>query len=589
MNDIQLINNTGVYRNPAPTSPLQGQNVMQPAAVYSKIMLRTIELAESDFEFAKLAVKRSMPSNNGSNEIVFKRMLSLAAHTQPLVEGIPPASDQGRMVAIKAATKQYGRYMEFTDKVDWAVVDPLISEYTRQLSLKVPETKDLIAQQALLAECQLFYAAEKEVSSIDGFLKPKAGGDVTHIKYLTPNSSPTIDEFRKIVLTMEAAKVRPMMGKNFLALVSSAVYFDLITDKRVQEFMKYQQTGQPYMDDTVVDLFNLAFRKAKTIKTDNSFIDANGATKFLYHVTGFTGTVNSIAYSDKPANVIAAKKWDEVAGGDNIIVQPLVKTGGLFPAETTLTKTAFLAMITAANGTIDVLNVHYSYVLGEEALFEISVEGHGAPQFISKPLGSAGVADPLNQRQSIGWKLDSIGFKVANPDAVQAYLSVPTQYRITIHNRPDLKNEFTEYDYGYVDAAGNFYWPEQVVQSLFWNGTANVIKYLVKGTTTEVTAQKLTKLVKPVVPGRIDANGKNQVIVGDLPTKAFALASNKLVRFLEDQVVLHTDGKFYIKGLAGTGTAEVVELPVVITGQQIVKGDGSGTETRTVLVDKIED
>jgi hypothetical protein len=382
---------------------------------------------------------------------------------------------------------------------------------------------------------------------------------------------------------MEAAKVRPMMGKNFLALVSSAVYFDLITDKRVQEFMKYQQTGQPYMDDTVVDLFNLAFRKAKTIKTDNTFTNADGVTKFLYHVTSFTGTVGGTAYTAKPANIIAAKKWDDVAGSDNIIVQVLEKP---FPAEATLTKTAFLAMIV---GTLDVLNVHYSYVLGEEALFEISVEGHGAPQFISKPLGSAGVADPLNQRQSIGWKLDSIGFKVANPDAVQAYLSVPTQYRITIHNRPDLKNEFTEYDYGYVDAVGNFYWPEQVVQSLFWNGSANVIKYLVKGTTTEVTAQKLTKLVKAVVPGRIDANGKNQVIVGDLPTKAYALLSNKLVRFLEDQVVLHSDSKFYIKGLAGTASAEVVELPVTIASQPIVKGDGSGTELRTVLVDKIED
>ena len=153
MQDLTLINNTSVYRNPAPQSPLQGQNVMQPAAVYSKIMLRTIELAESDYTFDGLASEKNMPSNNGSNEIVFKRMLSLATHTQPLVEGIPPASDQGRMVAIKASTNQYGRYMEFTDKVDWAVVDPLISEYTRQLSLKIPELKDLLAQQALLSEC----------------------------------------------------------------------------------------------------------------------------------------------------------------------------------------------------------------------------------------------------------------------------------------------------------------------------------------------------------------------------------------------------------------------------------------------------
>jgi hypothetical protein len=168
-------------------------------------------------------------------------MLSLAAHTQPLVEGIPPASDQGRMVAIKATTNQYGRVMKFTDKVNWAVVDPLISEYTRQLSLKIPEMKDILAQQALLAECQMFYACEKEVSDKDpDILVPKAGAkDVTHIKFMSPDCAPTIDEFRKIVLSMEAAKVRPYQGSNFLALISSAVMFDLITDKRVKEFMKY--------------------------------------------------------------------------------------------------------------------------------------------------------------------------------------------------------------------------------------------------------------------------------------------------------------------------------------------------------------
>jgi N4-gp56 family major capsid protein len=576
------VNNTSVYRNPAAISPLQGQNVLQPAAVYSKIMLRTIELAESDFEFAGLAMKRTMPSNNGSNEIVFKRMLALAAHTQPLVEGIPPASDQGRMVAIKAATKQFGRYMEFTDKVNWAVVDPLISEYTRQLSLKVPETKDLLAQQALLAECQLFYASEKEKNSTDEFWIKKENGDVNHIKYLTPDSTPTIDEFRRIVLTLEAAKVRPFMGKNYLALVSPAVYFDLITDDRVKEFMKYSQTGAPYMNDSVVDLFSLAFRKAKTIKTDNIFTSATGAVKYLYHVTSFTGTIDNTAHTAKRANVITNKKWEDVAGGDSITVVPLVKTGSTYANEKDVTKTAFLAMIDAAGGTIDTMNVHYSYVLGEEALFEISIEGHGTPQFISKPLGSAGTADPLNQRQSIGWKLDSIGYKVANPDAVQAYLSIPTQYRVNVNARPDLKNQFTEYDYGYVGTDGKYYHPAQVVQSVVWDGTANVVKYLVKGTTTEVLPQSLTKLITPVKPGRIDAFGKNMVVKGQVPTLEFALATNVAVQFDEAQVVLHTDGKFYIKGLAGTASAEVIALPATATTTEVL-GDGTGTETRTSL------
>ena len=578
------VNNTSVYRNPAAISPLQGQNVLQPAAVYSKIMLRTIELAESDFEFAGLAMKRTMPSNNGSNEIVFKRMLALAAHTQPLVEGIPPASDQGRMVAIKAATKQFGRYMEFTDKVNWAVVDPLISEYTRQLSLKVPETKDLLAQQALLAECQLFYASEKEKNSTEEFWIKKENGDVNHIKYLTPDATPTIDEFRRIVLTLEAAKVRPFMGKNYLALVSPAVYFDLITDDRVKEFMKFSQTGAPYVNDSVVDLFSLAFRKAKTIKTDNTFTAADGLVKYIYHVSAFTGTIGGTATTATRANVITAKKWEDVAGGDNITVVPLVKTGSVYAAEGTVTKTAFLTMITNGGGTIDTMNVHYSYVLGEEALFEISIEGHGTPQFISKPLGSAGTADPLNQRQSIGWKLDSIGYKVANPDAVQAYLSIPTQYRVNVNARPDLKNQFTEYDYGYVAADGKYYHPAQVIQTVIWDGVAeaNKVVYLVKGTQTEVVPQSLTKLITPVKPGRIDAAGKNMVVKGQVPTLEFALKTNVAVQFDEAQVVLHTDGKFYIKGLAGTGSAEVIALPATATTTEVL-GDGTGTESRTSL------
>lgn len=578
-----ITNDTSVYRNPAPHSPLQGQNVMQPAAVYSSIMLKTIELVEADLEFAKLAEKRTMPANNGSNEIVFKRMLSLAAHTQPLVEGIPPASDQGRMVAIKATTRQYGRYMDFTDKVNWAVVDPLISEYTRQLSLKVPETKDLLAQEALLAECQYFYASVKEKEG-DSWVKA-SGGDVYHVKYLTPDCVPTIDELRQIVLTMEAAKVRPLLGKNYLALLSPAVFFDLITDKRVQEFMKYENTARAYSEDTVIDLFSLAFRKAKTIKSDNTFMDANGEIKYLYHVSNLK---NGDTYTG-PANVISPKPYSELASGDKVTLVPLTKTStGAYPNSSDVTKTVLEGYITAGSGTIDAFNIHYSYILGEEALFEVTVEGHGSPEFITKPLGSAGTSDPLNQKQSIGWKLDAIGYKVANPDAVQAYLSVPTQYRINMNARPDYKNQFVDYDYGYVDATGKFYYPAQVVQSVYYDGSTQKVGFFVKGTTTQVTPQPLSKLIKPVNGGRMDANGKNQVVKGDLPSTAFALKSNKAIHFMKDQVVKHTDGKFYIKGLAGTATAEVVELPATGT-ESLPTSDGSTKENKTVVYTSKED
>lgn len=601
MDDLTLINNTSVYRNPAPQSPLQGPNVMQPAAVYSKIMLRTIELAESDYVFDGLAVERTMPSNNGSNEIVFKRMLSLAAHTQPLVEGIPPASDQGRMVAIKASTKSYGRVMKFTDKVNWAVVDPLISEYTRQLSLKIPETKDILAQQALLAECQTFYACEKEheTGTDHDMLVPKANGEVTHIKYMTPDCAPTIDEFRKIVLSMEAAKVRPYQGSNFLALISSAVMFDLITDKRVKEFMKYQGTGAAYSNDMVIDLFSLAFKKAKTIKTDNTFIDGDGNVQYIYHAPNFAIVKTASAanrydqfYTDAAATTNALTET-EYTGAVNILstvpvsewsattvltVVPVKKTtAGAYELNKILyTKKA--AIDAATGGAYDVLNIHCSFVLGEDCLYRIGVEGHTAPQFIKKELGSAGTEDPLNQRQSIGWKIDSLGYKVPNPDAVVLYMSCPTQYRVNINARPDVKNQFTDYFYGYVGTLdGKYYYPEQVMQTVV-NG---VVKYYVRGTTTEVTPVKMTKLVQPINGGRIDAEGKKPVQVGTVPAAQYCLASNHAIRFTAGQVE-KSGNKYYIKGLTSTAAAEVIALPATYD-VTVPTADGTGTETRTAI------
>lgn len=576
MDELSLINNTSVYRNPAPQSPLQGVGVMQPAAVYSKIMLRTVELAESDFVFDGLAVERNMPSNNGSNEIVFKRMLSLAAHTQPLVEGIPPASDQGRMVAIKATTNQYGRVMKFTDKVNWAVIDPLISEYTRQLALKIPETKDILAQEALLAECQMFYAAAKKQDGDSDSDVLKVDPDapaVTHIKFMNPNCAPTIDEFRKIVLSMEAAKVRPYQGSNFLVLASSAVLFDLVTDKRVKEFMKWEGTARSYTNDMVIDLFSLAFKKAKTIKADNTYVDGDGNTCHIYHDAN--KNLNYI--------VIGSTLADAIASTTAIRVDLDTNTASATPAAlSTFIAESGKDYTTLANlkAALEPLNCHYSYVLGEECLFRTGVEGHTSPQFIKKELGSAGTEDPLNQRQSIGWKIDSLGYKVPNPDAVVAYVSCPTQYKINMNARPDFKNQFTQYNYGYRGTDGNYYHPEQVVQAGVANGKA---VYYVRGTAIQVEPVTMTDLVKPINGGRLDDTGKKQVIVGKTPTVAYALASNHEVRFTADQVVAGTAaGKFYIAGLKDVATAEVIPLPASFN-VTVPKADGSAMETVTAV------
>jgi len=65
-----------------------------------------------------------------------------------------------------------------------------------------------------------------------------------------------------------------------------------------------------------------------------------------------------------------------------------------------------------------------SIIIADEAYAITKLEGSGI-RVISKGLGSAGVEDPLDQRQSIGYKINGFGAKVLNAEAVVNYWSVP--------------------------------------------------------------------------------------------------------------------------------------------------------------------
>lgn len=57
----------------------------------------------------------------------------------------------------------------------------------------------------------------------------------------------------------------------------------------------------------------------------------------------------------------------------------------------------------APSGSTDGVDVYATLILGDDAYGVTEVEGGGL-EHIVKPLGSAGSADPLNQRSTVGWK-----------------------------------------------------------------------------------------------------------------------------------------------------------------------------------------
>lgn len=51
------------------------------------------------------------------------------------------------------------------------------------------------------------------------------------------------------------------------------------------------------------------------------------------------------------------------------------------------------------------IDVYSTLILGKDAFGVVDISGSGAVQTIVKPLGSAGSADPINQRSTVGWKV----------------------------------------------------------------------------------------------------------------------------------------------------------------------------------------
>jgi N4-gp56 family major capsid protein len=72
------------------------------------------------------------------------------------------------------------------------------------------------------------------------------------------------------------------------------------------------------------------------------------------------------------------------------------------------------------------VNVHSSIMLGKDAYGITKIKGEGDVKAIVKALGSAGTEDPLDQRQSIAWKVNAFVAKRLMEEAIYRYESVPT-------------------------------------------------------------------------------------------------------------------------------------------------------------------
>lgn len=435
---------------------------------YDKMLLDTLKLGAEHNIYLRKCETKSIPE--GHTKLLLRRWGGLTEHTVPLKEGIPPISDRVSSESFTGTFSSFGRYMEFSDWVDFMLIDPVIMHYTKELGDVAVRTAERLCRQEMIRMGSEVFPAAKTFGEL------KIGDNIG------------IADYRLMALKMK----RLLIDSNLSVICSPEHIYDLVTDELVKKYMEYTNSAEPYKTGKPVDLFGITFEETMLddfaygyeLANPGEWID--GATHKLRVYSNIEGTVvysNLTATSDAKAGqrvqptltvdgatvkgvylkdgsfipdlyvwrTLLAKGADTTALSAD--VTSWTAWGDYFYKYTHATTTFEVAVKHDAYGELNTeytviltkvkanskleaaddpgfewrqLPVHKSFMLGKGAIIKTGIGGRDTAKMYIKAKGSAGVLDPIDQRQSIGFKIDTLGFTTVRPEAIQVFYFVPS-------------------------------------------------------------------------------------------------------------------------------------------------------------------
>lgn len=387
---------------------------------YDKMLLDTIKLGTEHNVFLKYCKSKEVPEGNA--KLVLRRWGGLTEHTYPLAEGIPPKSDRMASESFTGTFCQYGRYMEFTDRVDFQLVDDVMAHYSAEMGDVAVRTAERLCREEMEFFANPIYANAK-----------------TGISELVVGDVVGIEDYRLQALKFSRILVKPINGV-YVVICSPEHIYDLVDDPLVDKYMQYTNTAEPLKTGHPVDLFNIRFET--TMLDDFSYGYTELSNPGEYYENGKYGCRCVIVNNDTNeygyTNLDATKRTVESG--------VYLKDGSYIPEKVTWTLPTVTelanATVTKANGdtmTITAssnvkvmqLPVHRSFMFGDEHMIKTGISGRTGAKFYVKQKGSAGVLDPIDQRQSFGFKIDTLGFTCVRPEALAQFIFVPEKAVLT--------------------------------------------------------------------------------------------------------------------------------------------------------------
>ena len=320
------------------------------------------------------AQKKPIPKNSGKT-VEFRKLSPFAPAEKPLQEGVTPNGQKLDWSTLQATVHQYGDFVAIRDMLDLTAVDNTRCEAQQILGDQAGRTLDHITREVINSGTNVMYAGKKTARS-----------------QLTGQDMLTVDDIKRAATVLKNNLATPI-GDSYIAIVHPNIAHDLMSDPLWENVKSYDP--KDLYDGEIGRLFGVRFVESSEAKVFCAEGFGEFETLTIASVSGAAVTVNeAVDGSDFTGRDV------QIGGQVYSVVSHQGKVMTLNEAPAT---TSAGTKIYDANGGAEGVDVYSTLVFGKNAYGVTEIEGGGLTSII-KQLGSAGSADPLNQRATVGWK-----------------------------------------------------------------------------------------------------------------------------------------------------------------------------------------
>lgn len=344
-----------------------------------------IKLAEPALVHDQFGQKKPIPQGKGKT-IEFRKYDSLPKALTPLTEGVTPNGQKMSMSTITATIAQYGGFIELSDMLKMTTIDNNQVEAMEMLAGQAGRTLDTITREELAGGTNVIYGGGNSARHL------LVGGSAT----AADNDYLNVDLIKRAVRFLKVQNAQKING-DYVSIIHPDNTYDLTNDDDWKRPHDYVDTANIYSGEIgkvggcrFVESTEAKVFHASDLASNSRTLTANGAVTADKSVTFDGGTVAASALVGRYVLV----------GGTKAKVTANTTTTLTLDTNVTCLDNA---VIYPGEAGADSRDVYGTIVLGANAYGITELTGGGL-EYIVKQLGSAGTADPLNQRATAGWK-----------------------------------------------------------------------------------------------------------------------------------------------------------------------------------------